>query len=270
MKRKSILRKLILLTPIVVLGLTLLFVNFAVRSFGDTAFTFVYNTNVQTVQSFANELKALSEQGIPSGQFSELYTNMIFNFNNEVGRKDAIVTFLVDEAGQTHHSSDYNRAYLAEMLQREANMSLVSAAFASRGAGEIALDNGGSAENVYYHGFYSGPNNYTLFLCVERSVIDRQLDTNGVIIPLSVIGLLLLFALEYIIWLKLLCVRCGACRRGSEPEESVRAESVPVENAPEEIVPVENAPEEIMPVENTPEESERAESGPKGSEPSGD
>ncbi len=247
--RKSILRKLLLLTPIVVLGTTLLFVNFAIRTFGDTAYTFVYNTNVQTVQSFSDELTALSEQGISSAQFRELYTNMIYNFNNEVGDKDAIVTFLLDEAGQTHHSSDYNKEYLEGLLQNEANMALVRAAYDSRGSGEIALARGEEWQMMYYHRFYSGPNEYSLFLCVEREAIEKQLNANGIIIPLCVVGLLLLFALEYIIWLKLLCVRCGACKRGSAPEPK---KSEPVASEPDADEPALSEPEASEPTASEP------------------
>ncbi len=260
--RKSILRKLLLLTPIVVLGTTLLFVNFAIRTFGDTAYTFVYNTNVQTVQSFSDELTALSEQGISSAQFRELYTNMIYNFNNEVGDKDAIVTFLLDEAGQTHHSSDYNKEYLEGLLQNEANMALVRAAYDSRGSGEIALARGEEWQMMYYHRFYSGPNEYSLFLCVEREAIEKQLNANGIIIPLCVVGLLLLFALEYIIWLKLLCVRCGACKRGSAPEPSEPDADEPALSEPEASEPVIGEPALSEPVIGEPVASE-----PTASEP---
>ncbi len=284
--RKSILRKLLLLVPIVVLGLTLLFVNFAVQTFGDTAYTFVYNTNVQTVQSFADELTALSEQGISSAQFRELYTNMIYNFNNEVGDKDAIVTFLLDEAKQAHHSNGYNKEYLESMLQDEANMSLVTAAYESRSSGEITLAREGGPQTMYYHRFYSGPSEYSLFLCVEREAINRQLNANGVIIPLCVVGLLLLFALEYIIWLKLLCVHCGACARGSEPAEktpvpakavpagsesvasepvaSLQAASAPGASAPEASAPDASVPEASAPDASVPAASVQAARMPAG------
>ena len=217
--RKSILRKLLLLTPIIVLGLTLLFINFAVRSFNGTAYTLMYDTNVQTVQSFSDELRMLSSQGFTSAENSTLYTNMIHNFSKAIGTKDAIVTFIVDESGQMHHSSAYNEAYVTNLLQSEANMSLVSSAAASPvESGEITMDHGDSAEQMYYHSFYSGQDDYRMFLSIDRQAINAQLNADSVIIPLCAVGLLLLFALEYIIWLKLLCVRCGACKRGNRPK----------------------------------------------------
>ncbi len=218
MKKKSILRKLLLLTPIIILGLTLLFVNFAVRTFNDTAYTFMYNTNVQTVQSFSNELSMLTSQGYSSSEHGDLYSNMIHNFNTAVGAKDAIVTFMLDGQGQTYHSSAYNQAYVENLLQDGSNMGLVQAAYDSRGQGEIALAHPEGPEAMYYQRFYSGQDEYTLFLGVERAVIEKQLNADGVIIPLCVIGLLLLFALEYIIWLKLCCVGCGQCKLGSDPD----------------------------------------------------
>ena len=230
--RKSILRKLLLLVPIVVLGLTLLFVNFAVRTFNDTAYTFVYDTNVQSVQSFSSELSMLASQGFTSAEHEDLYTNMIHNFNNAVGEKDAIVTFLLDDAGQMHHSTVDNEAFLADLLANEANASSVNAAYSARSNGEIIVDNGETTEPMYYHRFYSGDSEYTLFMCVERPDIDAQLNANGVIIPLCVIGLLLLFALEYIIWLKLLCVRCGSCKLGNDSRGSHPAASKPAASEP--------------------------------------
>ncbi len=254
--RKSILRKLLLLTPIVILGVTLLFVNLAVKTFNDTAYQFMYQTNMQTVDSFSSELSMLSSQGFTSSEHGTLYTNMIHNFNTAVGQKDAIVTFMVDEAGIFYHSSDYNRAYLENLLLNKANMNRISAAASSSLAnGEITMDYGNASEKMYYHRFYSGQHDYKLFLCVERDGIDAQLNANGVIIPLCFVGLLLLFALEYIIWLKLLCVNCGACRMGSEPEASK---------------PVVSKSAVSEPVVSEPVASEPAVSEPGGSEPIGD
>ena len=216
--KKSILRKLLLLTPIIVLGLTLLFVNFAVRSFNGTAYAFMYDTNVQTVQSFSDELRMLSSQGFNSAENRTLYTNMIHNFSKAIGTKDAIVTFIVDESGQIHHSSDYNEAYTTNLLQNEANMNLVNDAAASPSeSGEITMDHGDSAEQMYYHTFYSDEDAYRLFMSIDRQDINAQLSADSVIIPLCAVGLLLLFALEYIIWLKICCVGCGKCRLGSDP-----------------------------------------------------
>ena len=202
--KKKILKNLLLLIPVVVLSGTLIFINYTVQYFRDTAYTFVYNTNVETVQSFSRELSGLSSQGYTSAEYSHLFTNMIQNFKNEVGAKKAIVTVLLDEDGQFHHSSETNQAYLSELIQGEESMDIISEAFESRSNGEITLkrtDN--SEETLYHHQFYSGPTDYTLFICVDRSAVEAQLHANGVVIPISVIGLLLLITIEYTIWLKL-------------------------------------------------------------------
>ena len=231
--RKPILRKLLLLVPIVVLSLTLLFVNFAVRSFNDTAYSFMYDTNVQTVQSFSDELRMLSSQGFTSTEHSSLYTNMIHNFSKAIGVKDAIVTFIVDESGQIHHSSGYNEAYITKLLQSDANKSLVSSAATSPAeSGEITMDHGDRTEQMYYHTFYSDQDYYRLFISIDRNDINAQLNADSVIIPLCAVGLLLLFALEYIIWLKLLCVRCGSCKLGNDSRGSHPAASKPAASEP--------------------------------------
>jgi hypothetical protein len=82
-------------------------------------------------------------------------------------------------------------------------MALVKAAADSKADGELTLSLGGKDERVYYHWFYSAEKDYTMFMGVEEKAIDMMLDVNGVVIPISAIGLLMLFMAEYIIWLKL-------------------------------------------------------------------
>ncbi len=195
--RKRALKKFLLLLPVVVLLGTLFFLNYTVQHFKDTAYTFVYETNVGSVLSFAEELRALSSQGYKSDKDSVLFTNMIMNFNRAMGEKEAIVTFLMDADGEFHHSSEYNQNFLSGVLQSGENMNHVQAAYDKRGSGEITLEHPGGVETMFYHRFYSGPKEYSLFLCVEKHAIEAQLNVNGVIIPISMIGLLLLFALEY-------------------------------------------------------------------------
>ncbi|MDR1668577.1 MAG: hypothetical protein LBR76_01285 [Oscillospiraceae bacterium] len=202
--KKRHLKRLLLLIPLVVLIAMLLFLNYTVQYFRDTAYRFVYDTNVQSVQSFSNELRSLSAQGYTSREYGVLFTNMIMNFNQSMGEKEAIVTFLLDEEGEIHHSTEPNREYLSDMLQNGENRRLIGEAFDTRSEGEITPERGGKRELVYYHHFYSGDIDYTHFLCVEKQAIELQLRASGVIIPISVIGLLLLFAVEYAVWLKMM------------------------------------------------------------------
>lgn len=201
--KKNSLKKFFVLTPVVVLFATLFFLNYTVQYFKDTTFDFVYDTNVGSAVSFSEELSALSSQGYASAEYGRLYTNLIFNFNEKLGAKEAIVTFLLDEEGGIHHSSGHNQDYLADMLQNKENMKLINEAFASRGSGEIITERDGVEEVMYYHRFYSGDDDYCFFMCVERKVIEADVNVNGVVIPISVIGLLLLIITEYAVWLKI-------------------------------------------------------------------
>jgi hypothetical protein len=208
--KKNTLKRALLLTPVAVLIVTLFFLNYAVQYFKDTAYTFVYNTNVESVLRFSRELKELSANGYTSYAFGDLYTNMIQTYNKTLGEKNAIVTFLMDDGGQIHHSSDGNRNFLSALLQNADNKRRVEIAFASRGDGEIKLaHNSGAWETIYFHRFYSGPKNYCLYMTVERQTIEAELNANGVVVPISVIGLLLLLTMEYTIWLKIVCIPCG-------------------------------------------------------------
>lgn len=203
--KKNLFKRYLLLTPILVLLMTLFFLNYTVQYFKDTAHRFVFNTNVQSVQRFSRELKALASEGYDSRDYEGLYTDMIINYNVTMGEKDAIVTFMMDDNGQILHSSGHNRTYLTDILQHEENKVAINDAFQSRSEGTITLQRNNTEETFYYRWFYSGSYDYTLYMCVERQVIDKQLNANGVSIPISIIGLLLLLTMEYIIWLKMNC-----------------------------------------------------------------
>jgi hypothetical protein len=201
--KKFILKKCLLTMPVIVLFITLVFLSYAVQYFKDTAYTLVYNTNVESVLRFSRELRELSAQGYTSEAYGDLYTHMIQNYSMTLGQKNAIATFLLDENGQIYHSSEHNEEYLYEVLANPDNMTLVNAAFQSQGEGEIELEADGEGLLFYYHRFYSGDDNYTMYMNVHKADIQAELNADGVIIPISVIGLLLLFTIEYTIWLKM-------------------------------------------------------------------
>ena len=190
------LKKLLLVTPVVVLLVTLLFLNYEVQFFKDTASSFVYSTNVESVQRFGRELADLAEQGYPSEVYSDLYTRKIKTYSKTLGEKEAIISFWVDEAGEIGHSTEHNKAFLAPLLQNEANMALITSAFESRGSGEIALESEDGVLIMYYHRFHSGPDEYSLFMCVEKEVVEAQVHVYGFVIPIGAIGLILFFVIE--------------------------------------------------------------------------
>jgi hypothetical protein len=192
----NILKKLLYLSPVLVLLVTLFFLNYAVQYFKDTNYDFVYNTNMESVERFSRELKELSAQGYTSDVYGDLYTRMILNYGKTLGEKEAIVTFVVDDTKQIVHSTEYNEHYLTPLLQNENNMALVEAAYKSHAAGEITLETGARPEKMFYHWFYSGPKNYSLFMCVERGVVESKLQIHGVVIPICIIGLLVMLTLQ--------------------------------------------------------------------------
>jgi hypothetical protein len=192
--------------PVIVLFAALLFLNYTVEYFRDTSYNFVYDTNVESVKRFSKELNDLSVLGYTSRVYGDLYTNMIRIYSKTLGEKDAIVTFLVFD-GQIIHSSKKNEAYLTHLLEKESNLKTINDAFESRSNGELILDHDGNIEKVYYHRFYSGPDDFCLFMCVEKQAIKDKLHADNVIIPVSIFALLLLFMTEYTIWLKIVCVR---------------------------------------------------------------
>jgi hypothetical protein len=192
----SILKKMLYLSPVVVLLVTLFFLNYAVQYFKDTNYDFVYDTNRESVERFSRELNELSAQGYTSAAYGDLYTRMILNYGKTLGEKEAIVTFVMNDTGQIVHSTEHDERYLTPLLQNESNMGLVKAAYESRAAGEITLETGARPEKMFYHWFYSGPKNYSLFMCVERSAVEEKTDVVGVVVPVCVIGLLVMITLQ--------------------------------------------------------------------------
>ncbi len=202
MKKKT-LRTFLLIMPLLVLFITLFFLDFSIRLFKDTAYTVVYNTNVESVKRFDRELFALTDQGYTSDMYGNLYTLMIRNYCDTLGEKEAIVTFLMNEEGQIHHSNDYNRTYLSELLKSEDNQKIINNANAAQSIGEIKLDRNGTEEILYYHRFFSGPDYYCLFMGIEKRVVEASLHINGIIIPICIVGVLIIVLMEQILWLKL-------------------------------------------------------------------
>ncbi len=203
--KKGLLIKCMYLVPIAVLCVMLFLLNYTLQHFRDTAYDFVYNTNTDSVKMFSQELSALGNQGYPSQDeaYRDIYTRLILNYNITMGEKESIVTFMMDETGQIHHSTSFDELYLAEVLADANNQVLIAAATESQGNGEVMLRNGGREETMYYHRFYSGEDDYTLFMTVDRETIEAQLNVNEIVLPISAIGLLLLVMSELLIWHKL-------------------------------------------------------------------
>jgi hypothetical protein len=190
------------LAPVIVLFATLFFLNYAVQHFKDTSHDFVYDTNKESVLRFSRELAELTELGYNSTDHGDLFTSMIETYNRTLGEKNNIVTFLTDDDGQIQHSSDENKEYLTTLLNDADNQRLIKNAAESKNDGEIALNRDGAKQTFYYHWFYSGELDYCLFMSIDRQAVEAQLEINGVLIPIAVVGLLLFVLLEYMIWQK--------------------------------------------------------------------
>lgn len=215
--KRNILLKCLLVTPVVVLFITMFFLNSTVQYLKSTAFTFVYNTNVQSVEQFSKELTELAAYGYSVDEYGPFYASMIQVYNKTLGEKEAIVTFLMDRKGNAYHSSDHNKAYLSDILADKENMNHIRNALKSRSYGEMTMKRGEEEEKMYYHTLYSGENHFTLFMCTERDAVYTPINTNGIAIPIGVIGFLLLITIEYAVWLSLVCVPERV--KGNEMEE---------------------------------------------------
>ncbi len=150
-----------------------------------------------SVVQFDAELKEISSLGYTSAEYGDVYTHMVRTYNRTLGEKKAIISFLLTEDGEIIHSSEHNESFLIPLLSDEENKKLIDNAFASHGNGEITARRDGKQEELYYHYFYSGPNDYTLFMCVDKQAVEADLHVHGVVVPICLIGLLMLFVIEF-------------------------------------------------------------------------
>ncbi|MDR2903967.1 MAG: hypothetical protein LBU77_05625, partial [Clostridiales bacterium] len=137
--KNNILKKLLLLIPLVILTVTLFFIDHTVRYVKKTAYDFVYNTNVGSVQRFSKEIDELSSEKYGLSDDDGLFTNMIQVYNKTLGEKEALITFLLDENARIIHSNDSNKAYLAAYLDSLENIYSIEQVASAGRSGEIKL-----------------------------------------------------------------------------------------------------------------------------------
>ncbi len=99
--------------------------------------------------------------------------------------------------GRYHTSTEYNQSFVEGYLEDETNKASVDAAFKTRDAGDVTLKREEEEVRAYYQHFYSGSDDYTMFMLVDMRAVESQLDVNGVVIPICAIGLLLLFMTQH-------------------------------------------------------------------------
>ncbi len=190
------------LAPVIILVFTLYFLSYAVQLFKDTAYRFVYGTNVDSILQFSTELNELTEQGYSSNVYGDFFSRLIENYAVTLGGKYAIVTFYTDDSGEIFYSGEADQAYLADILNDAGNKQKINEAAEGKSFGELMIDHGGKQEAMYHHWFYSGPLNYNVYMTVDKQAIESRLNVNGVVIPIAAIGLLLFLLMEYLIWLQ--------------------------------------------------------------------
>jgi hypothetical protein len=207
--KNNILKKLLLLIPLGILAAMLALIDYTVEFMKETTYTYVYNTNVGSVQRFSKEIEELSSEKYNLQDNTELFTNMIHVYNKTLGEKEAVITFLLNENAEIVVDSAYNEAYLADFFDNEINTYNIKCVASSESSGELILYNQKSsnrADRFYYQYLTSGQDRYYVFMGINRQPIEAQLNVHQITIPISVIGLLLLIVSEGLVWQKMFCI----------------------------------------------------------------
>lgn len=207
-------KKYLLIVPVLILTMTLYFLDYTIDYFKNMAYTFVYHTNVGSVQRFSKELDELYTE-YPEDEYNDFYTNMIFVYSKTLGEKDSIITFLMDEEFNIYYSNDPNKRFLETYLNEEANLNLIKYSVDNiTVGGEVILSQDLSEEKFYYHKVSNGENAFYIFMCIDRQTLGAELEANEIVIPVCLVGLLLLVMTEYTIFLKMTCVpkACAAIK----------------------------------------------------------
>jgi hypothetical protein len=188
--------------PLIILLAMLLFIDHTHQYFKNTTYSFVYDTNRESVRKYATEIAVLGIDGYHTDDdHGNLFLNMVFAYNKALGEKYSIVSFLMDGNMNIYHGNSYNETFLSSFLGKSSNMELIKTAGTTRGNGDIVLAGDGWEETFYYHFFTDGTLEFYLFMSIDRTQIDTKLNADEILIPICIIGLLLLLLTEYVIWL---------------------------------------------------------------------
>ncbi|MCL2874093.1 MAG: hypothetical protein FWE29_04085 [Defluviitaleaceae bacterium] len=193
-------KKLLILSPIVILIAMLYFVNHTIILLRDITYSFVFSNNAGAVQMFEKELKALPLPGYPKAEYSKFYSGIIHAFSNVLGEKHVVITFLIDENGTVHHSNYENEKMLEAWLENECELRRQIKANKS---GYVILHNLEEEMLFYYTTIFDGTQNYRLFVGIDRDALEAEINFDKIIIPVSIIGFLLIVFVQYSIWLRM-------------------------------------------------------------------
>lgn len=200
--KQRLAKKILIVIPVMILFFTLFFVDYTINFFTDTAYEFVYHTNIESVKRFTKELKELTSSGYTGDEYYELYTSMIHIYNRTLGEKESLITFLLDEDLNVYHSSSRNEDFLSEFLEDKSSVDLIVDAAATYGSGELTFDPNNIAETMYYQVLSSGKNYYYLFMGIDKEQVAANLNADKIVVPICIICLSFMVIIEYIIWLK--------------------------------------------------------------------
>ena len=188
-------KKILLLSPIIILIPMLYFINYTVDFFQDVTYTFVLNTNIGSVQMLEQELEEHKEI---DPNYSEIRESIIHIFNMTMGKKRPVVTFLMDENGKVYHSNHENEIYVEELLE---NKEELQAKTSQEESGHLILQNLGKEQHWYYHTFAEQEQHYLFFMSVDKEMLESSLEINNIVIPICIICIILILSIEYSFWL---------------------------------------------------------------------
>ena len=187
----------LLISPIIILIIMLYFINYTINYFREITYSYAFDTNVGSVQMLAKELDERLFQGYLREEDIQFNHDMILVFNNAIGKKDAVITFLVDQNYIIYHSNYDNKKYLSSLTLEELDSVIKSNRAQS---GLVTFPGFREDQQWYYYTISDGVRSYRLFMSVDRDELEGVFGTDKIVIPISVIGFLLIVAVEDSIW----------------------------------------------------------------------
>jgi flagellar basal body-associated protein FliL len=197
--KKIVLKVCAVVIPIAVMVAMLLIIKTSVRFFKDTTYSFVYDTNVESVKRFSRELDELDGGGYPENENGGLYEAMIHSYSKTLGEKPDIVTFLIHEASIIHSTAE-NEKFLEKFLNSDADSNrFFETAGAARSESTVYV----KGQMFFYRALSKGEFEHHIFMTVDRDKVEHKLNINRIVIPIAVLGFLLLISIEGVIFLLL-------------------------------------------------------------------
>lgn len=197
-------QKLLLLTPVFVLVITLFYADFSLNYHKDFAYKFGMETYAESIQKFTGEINALISEQPVTKESSQFYFNVLNAYNRTVGGKYAVISFLLYDNIKIYHSNESNQAYISTLFQDQANTDSVQLAAESHSSGYVDLNYEGIGQSWFYQVMTDGTDEYYLFMSVDKTMMGKKFEANEIVIPICIIALLFLISVEYSIWIKIL------------------------------------------------------------------